>query len=230
MSDAIRKPFFALALMLMVLIVLLEAGSTLLIGSTQTVSAPEMQNQASGWGVQSIALVDGLLMLTLGLMGMQFLLPQELHGRTQGMITLVVSGLLLLGALALIFTGLQLLGVMLSLLLAPPFGTVAYLAVWGHFDRPAAALVLSMPLLLKLGCGLCLLLAHQRFLLLKGLMLLWSMSIAAGLLVSFLHGMVPGPLVSVTDLVGAIVVAVVGLLWACHAVVTSLRSVWRALG
>lgn len=230
MSDAIRKPFFVLALVLVVLTVLLETGSVLLLGSTQVVSVPGMPQQADGWGVPSIVLVDALLMLTLGLMGLQFLLSQALHGRTQGIVTLVVSVLVLLGALALIFTGLQALGVMLSLLLAPPFGTVAYLAVWGHFDRSAASQVLAMLLLLKLGCGVCLLLAHPRFLLLKGLVLLWGTSVVAGLLVAFLHGMVPGPLVSITDLVGAIVVAVVGLLWAVHAVVASLRSVWRALG
>ena len=230
MSDAIRKPFFVLALVLVVLTVLLETGSVLLLGSTQVVSVPGMQQQADGWGVPSIVLVDALLVLTLGLMGLQFLLSQALHGRTQGLVTLVVSVLVLLGALALIFTGLQALGVMLSLLLAPPFGTVAYLAVWGHFDRSAASQVLAMLLLLKLGCGVCLLLAHPRFLLLKGLVLLWGTSVVAGLLVAFLHGMVPGPLVSITDLVGAIVVAVVGLLWAIHAVVASLRSVWRALG
>lgn len=230
MSDAIRKPFFVLALVLVVLTVLLETGSVLLLGSTQVVSVPGMPQQADGWGVPSIVLVDALLMLTLGLMGLQFLLSQALHGRTQGIVTLVVSVLVLLGALALIFTGLQALGVMLSLLLAPPFGTVAYLAVWGHFDRSAASQVLAMLLLLKLGCGVCLLLAHPRFLLLKGLVLLWGTSVVAGLLVAFLHGMVPGPLVSITDLVGAIVVAVVGLLWAIHAVVASLRSVWRALG
>lgn len=230
MSDAIRKPFFVLALVLVVLTVLLETGSVLLLGSTQVVSVPGMPQQADGWGVPSIVLVDALLVLTLGLMGLQFLLSQALHGRTQGIVTLVVSVLVLLGALALIFTGLQALGVMLSLLLAPPFGTVAYLAVWGHFDRSAASQVLAMLLLLKLGCGVCLLLAHPRFLLLKGLVLLWGTSVVAGLLVAFLHGMVPGPLVSITDLVGAIVVAVVGLLWAIHAVVASLRSVWRALG
>ena len=230
MSDAIRKPFFVLALVLVVLTVLLETGSVLLLGSTQVVSVPGMPQQADGWGVPSIVLVDALLMLTLGLMGLQFLLSQALHGRTQGLVTLVVSVLVLLGALALIFTGLQALGVMLSLLLAPPFGTVAYLAVWGHFDRSAASQVLAMLLLLKLGCGVCLLLAHPRFLLLKGLVLLWGTSVVAGLLVAFLHGMVPGPLVSITDLVGAIVVAVVALLWAIHAVVASLRSVWRALG
>jgi hypothetical protein len=212
MSDAIRKPFFVLALVLVVLTVLLETGSVLLLGSTQAVSVPGMQQQADGWGVPSIVLVDALLMLT------------------QGLVTLVVSVLVLLGALTLVFTGLQALGVMLSLLLAPPFGTVAYLAVWGHFDRPAASQVLAMLLLLKLGCGACLLLAHPRFLLLKGLVLLWCTSVVAGLLVGFLHGMVPGPLVSITDLVGAIVVAVVGLLWALHAAVVSLRSVWRALG
>jgi hypothetical protein len=230
MSDAIRKPFFVLALVLVVLTVLLEMGSALLLGPAQAVSVPGMQHQADGWGVQSIVLVDALLMLTLGLMGMQFLLSQELHGRAQGIVTLVVSLLVLLGALALVVTGLQLLGVMLALLLAPPFGTLAYLAVWGHFDRSAASLVLAMLLLMKLGCGLCLLLAHPRFLLLKGLVLLWSTSVVAGLLVAFLQGMVPSPLVSVTDLVSAIVVAVVAVLWAIHAVLLSLRSVGRALG
>lgn len=229
MLDTLRKPFFVLALVLLALAVLLEMGSSLVVGSTLTNQSSAFAEQAEGWGVQSIALLDALLVLTVGLMGASLLLPEGLHGRVQGLVTLVVSLLVLLGALFMLFMGLQLLGVMLGLFLAPPFGTIAYLAIWGGFDRPAAAAILALLLLLKLGFAACLVLAQQRFLQNKGLVLMIATSVLMGLLLAFLHGFVPKPLASITDLVGAIVVAVITLVWAIIFLIGAVIAVVKAI-
>ena len=65
---------------------------------------------------------------------------------------------------------------MVSLLLAPPFGPIAYLALWGGFDTDGATVALGLTMLLKLAFAACLVLAHQRFLQNKGLVVLVLLS------------------------------------------------------
>ena len=143
--------------------------------------------------------------------------------------TLVVSFLVLLFALLLLYAGITLAALMVGLLLSPIFGTIAYFVGFGHFDRSGAALTLGLLMLLKLGFAVCLLLAHQRFLQNKGLVLIVASTLVAGLLISFLHGFVPGFLVSITDVIGAIVVAILALIWAIVFLIGSLVSIVKAV-
>ena len=226
MLDDLRKPFFIVALVLIVLALLLEMGSPLLIGSGKRLaSAP-----AEGWGVSSLAVLDALVILTVTSIGLGLLLPERLHGRIHGLVSLIVSLLVLLASIGLLLAAIGLISLMLGLLLAPIFGTIAYFAAFGDFDRAGAATMLGLLMLLKLGFVICLVLAHQRFLENKGLVLLVATSLLAVLLVGFLHALVPGPLVSITDVLGAIIVAVLALIWALFFIVVGLRSVIRAVG
>jgi hypothetical protein len=68
--------------------------------------------------------------------------------------------------------------------------------------------------MLKLAFAACLILAHQRFIQNKGLVLIILTSLAANIIVSFLNGLAPAPLVSITDGIAAIVVFVLVVLWA----------------
>jgi hypothetical protein len=224
MLDELRKPVFFLALVLIVIAVLAEGAAKLLGVQTTTLPAP-----ASGFGVPAMLLLDALLILTVTLMGLSLLLPERIQGRLQGLVTLIVSLLVLIASVVLIFFSIQLLTLMVSLLLAAPFGTIAYLAAWGDFDRGGAAVVLSLVLLLKLGFAICLVFAQQRFLENKGLVLLIATSLIAVLLLSFLHGFVPGILVSITDTVGALVIAVLTLIWAVIFLIGSVISVVKAV-
>jgi hypothetical protein len=227
MLNELRKPFFFLALALLCIAVLLE-GAAPLLGLTVPPSAG-LPAPAAGYGVPSMLLLDALLVWTVLLMGVSLLLPERLHGRLQGLVSLVVGVVVFIAALALLFLAIQLVSLMLGLLLAPVFGTVAYFAAFADFDRSGAAVVLGLLMLLKLGFAVCLVLAQQRFLENKGLVLLVACSLLGVLLVSFLHGLVPGFLVSITDMVGAIVITVLALIWAVVFMVGSLVSVVKAI-
>jgi hypothetical protein len=119
--------------------------------------------------------------------------------------------------------------VMVSLFLAAPFGTIAYLAIWGFFPRGEAAAILGLLLMLKLGFVGCLLAAQQRFLTMKLLVALITTSLVLDLVVGFLHGFVPRILVSITDDLGAIVIAIVAIVWALILLIGSIPAIVKAL-
>ena len=72
-------------------------------------------------------------------------------------------------------------------------------------------------------------LAQQRFLKLKSLILLVATSFIATIVVSFLQGLVPGPLVSITDALAAIIVGILALIWAVVILIGSINAVIQAL-
>lgn len=191
--------------------------------------ALQAAEEPPGLGIPSVALLDVLLVYTLALLALALLVPERIQGRLQGIATLVVSLLVLLAAIALILRAFGELLLMLGLLLAVPFGTLTYLAVYGSFATGAAAAVLSMSTLLKLGFAVVLVLAHQRFLQNKGLVLLILTSLVANLVVSFLHALVPRFLVSITDAVGAIIGGILAAIWAVVLLIGAVVAVIKAL-
>lgn len=182
-----------------------------------------------GLAIPSMALIDAAILFTVGLMGLSLLLPAALHGRAQGLMTLVVCVLILLAALGVLIGAIVLLIIMVSLFLAAPFGTLAYLAIYGSFPVGSANAALSYLLILKLGFAICLIFAHPRFLQNRGLVLIIATSLLLNLIVGLLHGFVPRILVSITDAVGAIIVAVLALIWAIAFLIGSLSSIAKAL-
>jgi hypothetical protein len=118
---------------------------------------------------------------------------------------------------------------MIGLFFAIPFGTIAYLATWGNFPRTAAAVILSLLMLLKIVATICLPIAHQRYLKDIGLILMVLTSFVATIVVSFLHGLVPGPLVSITDALAAIIVGIIALIWAIVVLIGSIIAFAFAL-
>ena len=54
-------------------------------------------------------------------------------------------------------------------------------------------------------------------------------SFLANLIVSFLHGLVPFPLVSITDAVAGIIVGILALIWAIVILIGSINAVIQAL-
>ena len=55
-------------------------------------------------------------------------------------------------------------------------------------------------------------------------------SLLANVIVSFLHGLVPSVLVSITDAIAAIIVAILALIWAIVLLVFSVVSIVKAIG
>ncbi|HEX8736438.1 MAG TPA: hypothetical protein VF721_14005, partial [Pyrinomonadaceae bacterium] len=210
-------------LVLMFIVVLIEVGSPWLMQVT------DKSFDRPGYGVQYLVFVDAFLFYVSLLIGLALIIPERIQGRVQGCVTLVVSFLGCLGIIGAIFTALIFLLLMVTLLLAPIFGTLAYLAIYGDFDRSGANITLSLIMALKIGYCILLILAHQRFLQNKSLVLLTLTSLLANIIISFLHNLVPGILVSITDALGAIVVAILALIWAIVFIIGSIVAIVRSI-
>ncbi len=187
------------------------------------------QDKPPGLAIPHLALVDGILLFTIGLMGVSLLIGEQLHARLQGIITLIFSLIIVFLAIFLVIKAIALLILMLSLLLSFPFGTLTYMALYGFFNRVAASVALSLLMTLKIGFVICLVLAQQRFLQNMGLVLLILTSFLCTVIISFLHGLVPQFLVSITDAIAAIIVSIVAALWAIFLLVGSIISLIRAI-
>jgi hypothetical protein len=240
----LRKPFFIIALIAIGFVVLVELGTPLLIGggdagarlaaeaSDVGVTLPPgagATESPPGRGIPYLALIDIIALYTTALMGASLIVSERLHGRVQGVITLIGSIILIIVALILLIIAFIELMVMVSLFLAVPFGTIAYLVIWGFFPRGDAAVILGLLMFLKLVFGGFLLLAQPRFLQNKGLVALVLTSLVANLVVSFLHGFVPIILVSIVDDVAAIILAVVAIIWAIVLLIGSIPAVVKSI-
>jgi hypothetical protein len=251
--DSLRTPLFIIAAFLILVAVLVELGSTSLIPVSTVATTAASQPPASlveglsasdtadfasriqstpkapGLAIRDMALVDAVALFAVILMGMALLLPERVTGRTQGILTLCFSIFVILAGIVLLVAAFTKLMIMVGLFLAAPFGTLAYLAAFGSFNRGGAQATLGMLMVLKLAFAALLVLAHQRFLQNKGLVLIILTSLAGNLVIGFLQNLVPGILVSITDSVAAIVVVVFALIWAVFLLVGSVISMVKAV-
>ncbi len=226
--DRLRLPFFIVAMILILLVTLGEAGSAAFLSHNDS-QLKNLGSSAPGWGIPTMALLDGLICFAVGLMGLSMILAKGLHAKIQGILTLIVSFLLLLGAIVMGFAIFMLILLMVGLLLAPIFGTALYLAVYGPFDTGSAAAMLSVLMVLKIAFAICLILAHQRFLQNKGLVLLILTTLLAQIITSFLQGFPPGILVSITDAIAGLVTVILTAIWTIFFLIGSIISVVKAL-
>jgi hypothetical protein len=249
----LRKPFFIAAVALILIAVATEIGATWFLGGI-TAKANALTNVVNdsafadykseintadldklnkgtppGRAIPAMALLDGLVLFTVLLMGAPLFIPERIFAKVQGVATLVASLLALIGSIMGIFLAFALLILMIALFTAFPFGTIVYLIIFGFFDRTGANVTLSLLMMLKLAFAACLILAHQRFIQNKGLVLIILTSLAANIIVSFLHAIVPLPLVSITDAIATIIVFVLVVLWAAFFLVGSIVAVTKAV-
>jgi hypothetical protein len=249
----LRKPFFIAAVVLILLAVAVETGATWFLGGvtakagdmTSLLDDPAFADQMHavnpadlqslnkgtppGRAIPAMAVLDGLVLFTVLLMGAPMFIPERIFAKMQGVATLVVSLIALLGSIGGIFLTFSLVMLMVALLTAFPFGTIIYLIIYGFFDRTWSNVTLSFLILLKVSFAACLILAHPRFIQNKGLVLIVLTSLAANIIISFSHAMVPRPLVSITDAIAAILVFVLVVLWAVFFLVGSIVAVVKAV-
>ncbi|MFE9202353.1 hypothetical protein [Micromonospora sp. NPDC007230] len=239
----LRKPFLLLALLAVALVVGLEVGAALLTGGGDAGGA--LQDSAGQLGVELgdvgtvtepagrgtgyLALIDVVALWTTGLFSLSLVVPDRIQGRLQGVATLIFGIVLLIVSVVLLIVAFVELTVLVSLFVAAPFGTLAYLAVWGFFPVGDAAVLLGLVLLLKLVWAGLLLLAQPRFLQNKGLVLLALTTLVCTVVLEFLHRLVPVILVSITDDLGALVFAVVAAVWALVLLVGSIPAIVKAV-
>ncbi len=244
--DALRKPFLLAAVVLLLVVVVAEVGGGLLIkgsfaGNVCNQMPDDIRDECDpdeinnlkedvpGLGIPYLALVDGLLLFALGQMAVALVLPESFFGRVQGLLTFIVALLLLLATVVLILVALAKLLAMVGLFLAAPFGTLAYFAIFSFFPRGGAAAMLSVILVLKVVAAGCIVLAQQRFLQNKGLVFLILTGLLGSFIVSFLHGLVPIFLVSITDALAAIIVGILGAIWQLVLLIGAIPAIIKAV-
>jgi hypothetical protein len=241
--ERLRTPFFIVALVAIGLVVSIEIGSTFLLGGSA--GAQQLTDQATQLGVSApaagdtssppgltipyLALIDVIALFTVALMGAGLVIPERIEARAQGVVTLVASILLIVTAIVLLFAAIAKLILMVTLFFAFPFGTIAYLIVWGSFPRGHAVAVLSVLMFLKLVFAAMLVAAQQRFIQNKGLVALILTSLVANVVATFLYGLLPGILVSIVDAVGAIIFAIVAIIWAIVLLIGSIPGIVNAV-
>jgi hypothetical protein len=204
----LRLPFFIAAGVCLLLALLVEAAAA------QAFTGLFFNDKDTpGHAINALALIDGILLYSLIWMLLSVVAPRSVTGRAQGCVTLFVSFFGCLGTIALIFAAFALLMLMLALLVAVPFGTIVYLAAWGHFARGAATATLALAMILKIAFLILLVIAHQRFLQNKGLLVLVGLSLGLTWLIGFVHALLPIILVSIGDQAMALVICIVAAIW-----------------
>jgi hypothetical protein len=239
----LRKPFFVIALVAIGLVLLVDLGAALLIGGRDAsagllaeaqrlgvdAGAASGVQQPPGRGIPYLALIDVIAFYTAALMGASLLVPEKIQGRVQGVVTLVGSIVLIIAALVLLVIAFIEMTIMVSLFVAAPFGTIAYLVIWGFFPRGEAAVILALLMFLKLVFAGFLILAQPRFLQNKGLVALVVTSLVATIVVAFLHGLVPIILVSILDDLAAVIIAIIAIIWAVILLIGSIPAVVKSV-
>ena len=220
----LRVPFFVAACICVLLALLIElaaaqALTSLFAGDTET----------PGHAIQALALIDGILLYSLIWMLLSVVAPRSVTGRAQGCVTLIVSFFGCLGTIVAIYVAFALLMLMLALLVAVPFGTIAYLAIWGHFDRGAASATLALSMLLKIAFLVLAVIAHQRFLQNKGLLVLTGLSLGLTWVIGFVHALLPIFLVSIGDQLMALVICIVAAVWLLLLLIAAVIATIKAI-
>lgn len=256
MSSELNRPFFLAALIAWFLVVLVELGSSLL--PVPDVTAPqlkvmierekepdqetpgddELKEMAAqrkkdpprpGFAITCLVAFDGIAFLGLFWMGARLVSTAKLTGPLQAITSLIVSLAALVGGMIAVFVIFALLMVMVGLLLAAPFGTLAYLAIWGFFPRGEAAATLGILMFLKLATVVLLVLAQRDFIKNKGLVVLLGLSLLLNMLTTFLHNFPPGILVSITDAIAALIILIVAIIWSLILLVGALFATIKIL-
>jgi hypothetical protein len=228
MSQA-KLALFLLGCLTLLLALVVEVG----LGSSLPSASGGLADAATpGIGIRYLATIDIALFYTLTLMALEFIAPRAILGRVQGVVTLILSIIGILAVIVLVILAITALMLMVSLLLAPPFGTLAYFAAWGTFPSGTARGTLALIMFLKIASVLLLIFASPAFLKNKGLVVLIAFSLLATFLNGFLIAFVPSFLASITDALSAIISGVLGAIWmlvmligAIFAVIRMLRSV-----
>jgi hypothetical protein len=256
MQDLRRIPFF-IAIFLLLLIVAAETGGRLIktppgnIGSVcgglsqnglldalgidlddnedACDDADDLRTDVKGLGVPTLAFVDGVLLFMAGFMALALVVRESIIGRIQGIATFIFSLILLIAVIVVIFAALGKLLLMVGLLLSVPFGTIAYFAIYASFPRAPMLAMLSTIMLFKVGFIVLLLMAQQRFLQNRALMLLVVTSFVCNVIVSLLLGIVPGFLASITDALAAIIVGIIGAIWLLFLLIGSIPAIIKAV-
>ena len=182
-----------------------------------------------GLALPALALVDGLLAWTGLLLASATVLSQDWHSRLRILLTILLCLVLLLGAVVMIRAAFGKLMLMVSLILAVPFGPIAYAALFGRFETAGVMAALSVATLARASFLGLLLLASWRYLGNRTLVLLTATGFLGGLVISATFAFLPGVLHSIGDAVCAILLGIIAFVWALVLLVRSLPGLVKLL-
>jgi len=227
--ETTKLALFFLGAFALLLAVVVELGSFLLF-STPHSAAGLTGMPRPGVGIRSLIFVDCVLLYALALIAVD-LLPafRTVFARVQGILTLILSLIGLILDIIFLFIAITLVLLMIALLLAAPFGTIAYLAIWGSFDVSGLRATLGLVMLLKLVGAVVAVISHPALLKNKGFVLLLASSLLAAFLLGFLVAFPPSILASITDVIGGIIALVIALIWMLFYLIFSIVAVIRAV-
>src|SRR5438445_12836553 len=122
MLDSLRPPIFVVSLIASGLIVCVETAALLeIVSGNSSSTAAALGVSTPGKAIPALALLDGLLFYVTLMMGIALFVPERIQGRIQGIVTFIISLLVLLACIGAIFMiDLPLLILIMSLLLSPP--------------------------------------------------------------------------------------------------------------
>lgn len=215
-----------------VLAILIAAGAVLgsgVLGDTASELAGSALSRP-GIGIKGLSLLNLLLAYVLVLMLLdQLPVWQKLAPKVQGIVTFILTLLGLIVSIVAVVAALQLLLLMVALLFAPPFGTIAYFALWGSFDTDASRTLLAFVMGLQIVGVIAILAVNPTLLKNIWLMLLIGSSLLMTFVLGILHAFPPSFLVSITDAIGAIVAGILSAIWMIIFLVGAVIAVIRAI-
>jgi len=216
-----KTTLFILAALLAVTVVAMELSLAVfwadVVGATDKAATP-------GIGITYLAAIDLVLAFQLAMWALGAMAP-AVQGRLHAPVGLILGLFGALGAILALILAIIMLTTMVSLLLAIPFGTAVYMALYGTFPKADAAVTLGILMLLKLVTAGMLFIANPRLLGLVSLVLLLACSLGGTWLVAMLHALLPGFLAAIGDAIGAIVVAIIGVIWLLVVFINAIPSV-----
>jgi hypothetical protein len=185
---------------------------------------------APGIGIRSLLFLDAVLAYSLALIAVDFSAPiRAPFSRVQGVLTFVLGIFGALVAILFVTASINLVTIMLALLMSPPFGTLAYFAIWGHFDKTHARVILDLCIFLKIVGLALLVISSPSIVKNRNLMLLLGLSLGLTFVLGLLHAFPPSFLVAIADGLGAIITVIVALVWMILLLIGAISSIIRAL-
>ena len=225
-----RRLFFWLAMGALVLVLCVELGTySPLVRGALGLTIEDAPVSTPGLALRAHLVVDGFLALNGLSMVLAMGLGGAAGGRMHALASLVCGVLGLIGAIALLVLAIAFAMMLISLILAPPFGTIAYFAGYGAFPKGPALAALAVIMTLKLTAGGLLLASNLNHAKNRGLVLTFLLALLATIVTAFLIGLLPRPLGSILDAVAAALVAVVGIVMALRAALGGASGSVRAL-
>jgi hypothetical protein len=187
------------------------------------------EESAPGLGGPYLALLDGILLWTTLVFALGYFPLKSVTSRVATIIGLILAFFGMIGAFFMIIFAFTALMLMVGLLLAVPFGTIAYLDAFAHFPKGEAVAALSFIILLKLLFLVFLALTDVGYLKAKGLMILLGISILMTWLTSFLIALPPAFLSTITDTAGALITSVIAFVWLIVIFIFAIVGLFKVL-